>query len=271
MRCDVCGADAWSLGEKVAACKRCGFTRAKDGYYRSDLAETYSLEYYFGGDYFDYTRERLALRKNFSDRLKRIRKFVPSGKLLEIGAAFGYFLELAKGYFDVTGVECNEELAVRTGNRLDVRVYGGPFESIKFGSLRYDVIVALDTIEHIASPSLFLRKCFSLLRSGGFLFVETGDISALLPRLRKENWRLIHPPEHLSYFSEGTLRTLLDETGFEVVNVDRVWFWRTLVQVLYRLYPGVVKRLPPRLLQVLCSITFPLYTGDLIFVTARKL
>lgn len=243
--------------------------RAADRYYQSDFAALYSSNYYQNGDYHNYKWEEVALKRNFADRLSRIRRFIPTGKLLEVGSAYGFFLELAQKYFEVEGVEMDTETAEKVGERLGVKVYGGDFLSQNF-SKKYDVIVTLDTIEHVASPRKFLQRCQRLLNPGGYLFLETGDVEAFVPRIRDERWRLVYPPAHLSYLSAKTLTMFLEKAGFRTVTVERLWFWRSLAQVVYKVLPSLAKRLPPLVMRGLSKISFPTYTGDLIFVAAQK-
>lgn len=269
MDCDLCQKNNWRKGKKLYTCRTCGFVRAADRYYQSDFATLYSQDYYQNGDYYNYEWEELALKRNFSNRLSRIRRCVHTGELLEVGSAYGFFLELAQKYFKVEGVEMNCAVAQRTEERLGVKVYGGDFLAQNF-SKKYDLIVALDTIEHVASPREFLHQCQRLLNPGGYLFLETGDIKAFVPRIRDEKWRLVYPPVHLSYLSAKTLAMFLEKAGFGTVTVERVWFWRSLAQVVYRALPFLEEEIPSSAMRALSKIIFPTYTGDLIFVVAQK-
>lgn len=270
MKCEVCCSDRWSKGGKLTTCLSCGFKRANDDYYEQPFVSIYSNDYYLGGEYSDYQAEGVALRRNFSDRLSKIRKHKKSGKLLEIGSAHGFFLEMAQNFFEVEGVEVNKDVATKVEKRLGVKVSGGSFDEFNLEATRYDCVVALDVIEHLRHPRGFLETCRRVLHPGGFLFIETGDISALVPKLQGERWRLIYPPSHLSYFSASTLSKILKECGFEVISVERVWFWRTLRQILFRSFPKFFTLMPDFLSRLCFSVSIPMFTGDLIFVTAKR-
>ena len=271
MICEICGATDWHLGKLLTTCNKCGIVRAADQYFNLKHQHIYSSDYYSGIDYFDYQKEKPALQKNFFDRLQRIRKYLKKGQLLEIGSAYGFFLELAKKNFIAEGVECNTRVARDSAARLGIKIWAGQFENIDFKHQKYQAIVALDTIEHVRSPFQVIQKCHQLLQPGGYLFIETGNIESFLARLQREKWRLVHPPEHLWYFSPRTLTLLLEKTGFRVLNVERVNFWRTGIQTLYRLFPQAIANLNPNLVRLLTSIYFPLNTHDLFFLTAQKI
>ena len=96
------------------------------------------------------------------------------------------------------------------------------------------------------------------------LFLETGDINSVLATIQKESWRLVNPPEHLNYFSVKTLTTLLEKSGYEVIFVERVNFWRSLRQIVFR---GL--HLSAKLIPYVPNVTIPLNTLDIIFIGAR--
>lgn len=269
MKCEICDQARWLIRHKTQVCRSCDFTRALDCYYRTKPAAIYRRNYYFGRDYFNYIKEKPALKRNFRSRLSYIRKYISRGQLLEVGSAYGYFLEEARKYFSVTGVERNPVVAEQSSRRLKVEIFGGDFEKFSHPGNTYDLVVSLDTIEHIPHPGIFIRHCASVLKKDGYLFLETGDVKSLVARLRGENWRLIHPPEHLNYFSRETIAKLLNKNGFSVIEIHSVWFWRTIMQTIFRIFP-ITSHLPPKMQNLFLKLIYPLNLGDLMFITARR-
>ncbi len=49
---------------------------------------------------------------------------------------------------------------------------------------KYDVVIALEIIEHLENPWKYLRDCISLLKSGGIIVLSTPNISSFPSRLR---------------------------------------------------------------------------------------
>jgi SAM-dependent methyltransferase len=82
--------------------------------------------------------------------------------------------------------------------------------------LKFDVIVAGEIVEHLASPGLFLDGCKPLLASGGCLALTTPNalalVNAMLVPLRRE---AIHP-DHTLAFTPTSLRRLLEQRGYSV-------------------------------------------------------
>lgn len=236
--CLVCGARAFRpRWEILLKCASCGFVTARVDD-RLNTREIYEGDYFYGGEYLDYVGDEEFFRKDFQRMLKRIRRRCPSGRMLEIGSAYGFFAHLAARCFDVLGYEVNPEAAqfgrqhfgldLRTDDflRTDPAAMGDPF----------DVAVMWNVIEHLDRPDLFVQKIADCSRPGGLLYLSTGDIGSLVARLRGRQWRLIHPPSHLHYFDRATIRRFLERYGYEVLDIRAWGTARSLHQMLYSIF-----------------------------------
>src|SRR5262249_48060941 len=109
----------------VFQCAECGLGRAECAHF--DAGRYYNENYFSGGysdGYADYLGSELVLRREFARTVQFIRSYRATGRLLEIGCAYGFFLEEARHFYDVTGIEiaksavefCQSRgLAVRNG------------------------------------------------------------------------------------------------------------------------------------------------------------
>jgi len=89
--------------------------------------------------------------------------------ILEIGFGQGHLLDWARSAgHRITGVELLPEMADRAKSRGHDVVYG-PFEGTNFTSSHFDLLVALDVIEHLTLPELvaFFESARSTLKPGG--------------------------------------------------------------------------------------------------------
>lgn len=267
MKCPICSQNKWSEYLKgLVKCHGCGFIRAQDKYFKVDPIKFYGQNYFTSG-YGDYTKEQVALEKNFEDRINRIRKYKDTGKLLEIGCAHGYFLKNAQKYYQCFGIDLNPKVTEITKKNTNAKISTGDFLSQKYPKDYFDIVCMFDTIEHLKYPEKYLKKVNEILKPDGIVVIETGDISSLIAKIQKNSWRLIMLPDHLQYFSKASLVQLLTNSGFKVRNISMVGFYRTLRQIIYRL-TGSRKLLDSS--KTILSKSIPINTFDLVFVIAQK-
>jgi SAM-dependent methyltransferase len=223
-------------GCDILQCAACGLARAQTAGF--DPASYYTEDYFAGGHadgYADYRGAEPILRREFAHTLAFIRHHRPGGRLLEIGCAYGFFLDEASSSYEVAGVEIAEDAAASCRQR-GLRVITGVADQgtlAQFGKL--DVIVLLDVIEHLPQPHETLALCQTLLNPGGVIVLTTGDIASLYARIAGQHWRLMTPPQHLWYFSPESIRRLARSLGLEVEAIDHPWKLVPLSLITYQL------------------------------------
>jgi 2-polyprenyl-3-methyl-5-hydroxy-6-metoxy-1,4-benzoquinol methylase len=239
-----------------------------------DFQAIYSDEYFAGEEYADYVRDRRVYEKQFRERLQLIGRFQPSGDLIEIGCAYGFFLAVARQSYRVQGFDIAAGPVAYAREQLGVDARCEDFADAAIADESADVVVMWDTIEHLPRPDRTVDKVGQVLRPGGFLFLTTGDIGSVLARVRRERWRLIHPPTHLHYFSRKTIAQLLGNAGLQVVETKYVGVRRSLRQMAYSLF-ALGKARPSRLYRLIAdsplgdlSVVLNLY--DIMLVVGRK-
>lgn len=211
-------------GFSIVRCLDSGLVYLENPLTEAELEKFYSLEYFEGEasrkGYSSYREDEAVLRKNFRELLDRI---VPErGDLLDVGCAYGYFLDEARRRFSVKGVEINDEVARVGRSRFQLDIRSGARALDDFAPDSFDVITLWDVIEHLGRPRSTLIQCARLLRPGGELYLTTGDIDSPLARMLGRRWRLMNPPQHITYFSRSTLTDLLASCGLETIEVERI-------------------------------------------------
>lgn len=242
----------------------------------TELHRLYGADYFHGGEYADYLREEDELKHNFEARLKTLLELTPSrraARLLEIGCAYGFFLDLAQRYFtSVQGIDIAEKPVAWAREHLGVNALAGDFLTADLGE-PFDIVCMWDTIEHLKAPDLYLARCAEIINPGGLLAITTGDAGSLNARLRGRKWRQIHPPTHLHYFSAATLSRLVDKYGFEIIHLQHPGTMRSLRMIFYiilalRLGKSGLFTLFDRL--PLMNWRLSVNLGDLMFIVARR-
>ncbi len=234
--CVVCGGDRFKQDRRqLLRCLECAHVVAEAGIRQLDFKDIYADRYFTDGEYLDYWGDRSCFEKNFQARLKDLRRFQPDGRLLEIGAAAGFFLNLAREFFVPAGYEICARMAdaARTNFALDVR--STDFMTDEWPQQYFDAVVMWDVIEHLPDPQDVVAKAHRLLKDAGVLVLTTGDISSIMARLQGRHWRLIHYPTHLHYFSRDSMRRLLDRHQFDIVSITYPGYWRSLRQMAHGL------------------------------------
>lgn len=241
--CGACERDGEAVarfvvdGYAVVRCGSCGtvFTDVDPAF---DAGAMYGAAYFEGGQtvsYPGYGASARVLEREFSRSLTVLRRWVPAGRLLEVGAAYGIFLRVARRHFIVRGLDVSAAaVAIARESGLDARhgdlcakeapELDGPF----------DAVVLLDTIEHLRWPLRALRRLRDVTRPGAALLLTTGDGGSVVARLCGRHWRLMTPPEHLFFFDRVTLARLLEAAGFDIVLIDRPWKLVPLGLILHR-------------------------------------
>ena len=218
------------------------------------------------------TSEAPWRRITAEERVSDLKRFIDNGRLLEIGSSTGDFLASAGLTFKAEGVEADvNNLAVCLSRSLDCR--GGTLSDEQYPADHFDVAVLYHVIEHFRSPSSELRELHRVIKPGGLLAIETPDISSFWFSLLGSRWRQIIP-DHLVFFTPATLKILLDQTGFEILesrSVGKAMSVRLFISRLGR-YHQSSARLIARLSEKLgiSDLTLRLKLGDVIRVYARK-
>jgi len=240
--CPACGQETAQRflyvknGCAILACESCGIGRAETSQF--DPEAYYTGDYFAGGHddgYADYLGAENVLRREFARVVETVRKYRPGGRLLDVGCAYGFFLQEAKRYYQVAGLELAED-AVRhaQGQGLDVRRGIADAATLaQFGP--QDVITLLDVIEHVPDPRETLSVCAANLNPGGVILMTTGDFGSQVARIAGKGWRLMTPPQHLWFFTRASMENLARSLGLEFVAFDHPWKVVPLSLIVYQL------------------------------------
>ena len=278
-QCIICGSTdaAAPLYRGILRCGACGYISADMRLTDDELFALYNEEFFTDAEWSDYAGEEKFIRRNFRLRLKELKKFLDPARhrrLLEIGSAYGFFLDEARHEFaHVEGIDLTAAGVAHTRTQLKLSAVQADFLAHDYGAQKFDVVCLWDTIEHLRAPHLYVEKIARLTEPGALLAITTADADSLNARLRKERWRMIHPPTHLHYFSARTLARLLERHGFEVAYNRYCGLYRSLGYTAYNVL--VVHRQKPHLFRQLertglTKLGFYLNLYDIMYVIARR-
>lgn len=201
------------------------------------LAEHYERKYFqqnaiYSSDY--SAEEREFFLATARRKISMVKGFLggslpPGFRCLELGVGEGWSLAALKA----AGVEAhgidysNHGLAKWHPELVELVTLGSPeteLDSLVAAGKLFDLIWLDNVLEHVPRPEPFLDKVFGALKPGGFLLIEVPNDGSPLQKflhdkhlIEREFWHAY--PEHLSYFTETSLRSLLQSHGFSVADV----------------------------------------------------
>lgn len=280
IKCRVCDNTSYEkiFNNTLVKCNICGFTTVNEIYPKEELENIYNENYFKGGEYLDYLADSEAVNRNSKQRIKKIkqqfRNYNPLN-VLEIGCAYGLFGKEFTSQFintSYTGFDIVKEACEYGKNNLKLNIRCEDFLNLNENKTYSDIFM-WDVIEHLPEPEKYIEKISSNCNTGARIFISTGDIKALLPRIQGKYWRQIHPPSHLHYFSKKSLSVLLEKNGFQIKHVSYPGVYRSIKQTWFSLFllNRPIKRIPNFIYKKISSNwLIKINTYDLLFIIAEK-
>ncbi|VAW31610.1 hypothetical protein MNBD_CHLOROFLEXI01-735 [hydrothermal vent metagenome] len=256
---------------QIVQCQNCGYVYANPRWSGEDILQAYTAV-----TDETYVQEREGRELTFRKHLLSLEKQVGQANgrsLLDVGAYIGVFVETAVAAgWQACGVEPSE-WAANMAQQHGLQVIHGTQDAPELVGKQFDVVTMWDVIEHVADPSGEIGKAYQLLKPGGWLVVHTMDIDSLMAKVMGARWPWLMDM-HIHYFSQKTLRQMLEKNGFDVISsgaegrylrlnylISRV---EALSRPLGRLAAWFVNGLR------LGRVTIPLNFGDLFTVYAKR-
>lgn len=179
-----------------------------------NLSEYYPASYY----QLPSTIAEFAPRVDFQRyKIELVKRFVKSGKLLEIGPGAGDFSFMAKqAGFAVDAIEMDEKSCQFLRAVIGVNAINSddPLNAVQ--SLgQYDVIALWHVIEHLANPWSILDTLTAHIAPGGILVIAAPNPDSLQFKLFGRYWTHLDAPRHLELISIKLLTEYLTKQGWK--------------------------------------------------------
>ena len=166
----------------------------------------------------DHWGEEVGPRERNFDRIAQtITRHAKGSRILDVGCFTGAFLEYLGPGWDRFGVEPNGRAAQIALSR-NVQVIGETIDHIALDA-SYDVVTAMDVVEHIVDPLPFFVRVARFLKPEGILVLTTGNTESWTWRLQQNRyWYCSYIPEHVSFYQRRTMLALAARSGLRSVE-----------------------------------------------------
>ena len=182
-------------------------------------------------DYYDFLGGEKYLRMTARNRLLRIKKHHPSGKMLEVASAAGFFLIEAKNAgYEVEGVEISKPIAKWSAERWGVPVCNESVETISLPTNHYDVIATWGVMTLLQDPATMVKKYYDALKPGGIWTFNTYYHDSLWHKIFGPRWIAL-AVQTRQIFSNQLLIDIIEKEGFQLKSRRRDWPYTDLLKI----------------------------------------
>lgn len=218
-------------------CNSCGLIYVNDFANQSSMNKAYT-----GGGLKSFRRKLFApIRRmrhiskaaHFTERAEKIFEFVKTAfarpvkatNYIDIGCNKGFLLEQGvKNEVNVYGVELVKEVMSPFKNSYPEsknRIFHERFSNVaeKFDDEFFDIITAMDVIEHFEDPLSDLKHIYRILKTDGVFVIQTPDVDTKEAIEQQCEWPGLKPLEHLHLFGKSNFEKFANDAGFSNVIV----------------------------------------------------
>ena len=231
-------------------CEHCAFGRLRGNFSPERIAGFYPQGYYTHSNV-DAQRARPLREKilvkaayQFDGGRYFSASELPGGKTAcDIGCGRGRVMRrLNEAGFSTTGVEPDpiaRAVAADAGP-----IFDGTAEQLPSGLGNYDVVTMTHVLEHCIDPVLAVSNARSILAPSGSLIIEVPNNAAMGFSWFGAAWPWADLPRHISFFTERSLRSLLEQCGLSVTKTIYTGFARQFSAEWREKLPGMLSGWP---------------------------
>ena len=212
-------------------CKSCGmlymsWTHATEKNYNSSyFFEDYKRQY--GKTYLDdfkNIKKQCVRRTSVVDMLYRANHKAVTPAVLDIGCAFGPYLDAANDAgWQVFGTDISKEAVDYVQNQLHYPATTAKFPEFdpadEFGVKNFDAVTMWYVIEHFQDLDSVLKGVSKILKTGGIFAFSTPSASGVSGRFNTQGFFQNSPTDHYTLWEPGRAASILKKYGFKVCKI----------------------------------------------------
>lgn len=172
-------------------------------------------------------------KRRFDDLANCITTNARGKRILDVGCANGALLAYLLEEDSASSWECfglePGAAAAKTAQDRGVKILGALFDDLDPNNPehQFDVIIAIDVLEHLVDPNAFMQQAASHLSPDGIFIALTGDTDAWGWKLQGQRYWYCNLPEHVVFYCRTTIEHFAQELDLELVEYSRMSHMRS--------------------------------------------
>jgi len=135
--------------------------------------------------------------------------------VLDVGCFDGRFLHHLGERYRRAGIEVHPLAAAHAASK-GIEIVGRDFSDLDTLHSSFDVVVAMDVIEHVGNPEAFLASLAKAARPGGMIILSTGNTAAIPWRLMGGMYWYCSIAEHISFINPHWAERTTEKLGLTI-------------------------------------------------------
>ncbi len=221
----------------IVSCKMCGFKYTNPRPTDSVLGDYYKAE-----EYVSHTNTKKGIvnklyhivrNHTLNKKIRLVSSYVSRGTILDYGCGTGMFLAACKeAGWNTIGMEPDDS-ARKIASDQDLSVYSNKENVTTFIKDRQvDAITLWHVLEHVIDMPETLAFFKAKLKKDGVLIIAVPNHVSYDAQYYKEFWAAYDVPRHLHHFELTSMKSLLENNGFKLVETKPMKFDSFYVSML---------------------------------------
>ncbi|HBY01432.1 MAG TPA: hypothetical protein DEG92_02635 [Rikenellaceae bacterium] len=238
----------------------------------TEVANCSTFNAHYGDIYYNSPKGKFSpilekiFRWNHQRNAKKLYERWRPRNILEIGCGRAYLLrELKELGVDVFALESNAAAEwILTNDAVNVvSISDAHTDEWPFAPSFFKFVIYWHVLEHLADPGESLKQAKKVLEDEGILCVSIPNVSSYQARMGLTTWFHLDVPRHLFHFSRKGIVQLLEQSGFQVIDIRSGDF----IQNLYGWFQSLANIVTPNN----CNGLYRLMQGGQPLRTASKI
>lgn len=203
----------------LVRCSSCGHIYNNPRLTTERLNQLYNKDYYCFDESWKEKRVWLPALQDYVNKVKPYEAKLPAKMLLDIGCGPGFLMKICRDNgWQVEGIDVCAQAVEYGKSNFRLNIESGNFNEIDFKGKKFNLILALDFLEHLEDPVAFVRRCYDLLQEKGILIMEMPNIASVYKKITGRFWVGFNP-YHIQFFSVDALRRVVEQSDFKILDL----------------------------------------------------